>query len=409
MALILQKFGGTSLANVDRIKSVAQRVVKEVEQGNQVVVVVSAMAGVTSQLVGWTHQCVHHQFTASEYDVVVSSGEQVTAGLMALALNDLGIESRSWMSWQLPIYTNNHHKNAEIMRIDTQSLREEMGKGRVAVVTGFQGLSPQNRVTTIGRGGSDYTAVALAAALQADRCDIYTDVDGVYTADPRLITDAQKLDELSYQDVLDLAGYGAKVLHPQSVVCAQLGGIPLRVLSSFNHNEGTVIGSVARQLDYLGVTSRCDRAMFMIKLPRENKNICAELQKAFMDSCVELDYTCDFEPEEDYLILLVSKDDQEEAESLLLEYNKAHKDKLESITTYSRVAQVALVGSITQVDTLASQVMDDLSEKNIDCYKMRKNAKALTLLLPVDKMEEAVKTLHSRYILKQTRSKKEVA
>lgn len=406
MALIVQKFGGTSLANVNRIKSVAQRVIQEIEQGNQVVVVVSAMAGVTSQLVGWTHQCVNHQLTASEYDVVVSSGEQVTAGLMALALNDLGINSRSWLSWQLPIHTDHHHKNAEITHINVQAIQEAFSKGQVAVVTGFQGLSPQGRVSTVGRGGSDYTAVALAVALKADRCDIYTDVDGVFTADPRLITDAQKLDYLSYQDVLDLAGHGAKVLQAQSVVCAQKGHVPLRVLSSFNYNEGTVIGTVSQVTPMIGVTSRRDRAMYVLQLTDNPIHISQKLQQAFVDSSVELDFSCDFVPEGQTLTLLISKDDQEEAESVLSTYSKNYKDHIENITTYSRVAQVALVG---KVEGLEEQVSRQLMERDISFYQMKKSPRALTVLLPADKMEEVVKILHSTHILKQHNLRKEVA
>ena len=211
MSSIVQKFGGTSLGDVERIKNVAQRVEREVAAGNKVAVVVSAMAGVTNQLVDWTRQSslVHD---AREYDVVVSSGEQVTAGLLALALQDLGVDARSWLGWQIPLRTDGVHGKARIERIDVTELQRRLAQGQVAVVAGFQGIGPRGRITTLGRGGSDTSAVALAAALGADRCDIFTDVDGVYTSDPRIVAKARKLDRITYEEMLELASQGARVL-----------------------------------------------------------------------------------------------------------------------------------------------------------------------------------------------------
>jgi aspartate kinase len=397
MTLIVQKFGGTSLANVDRIKSVAQRVIAEIEQGHQVVVVVSAMAGVTNQLVGWSHQCVNHHLTASEYDVVVSSGEQVTAGLMALALNDSGIKTRSWLSWQLPIKTDHHHKNASITAIDTQGLQETLDRGEVAVVAGFQGIGPDGRLTTVGRGGSDYTAVSLAVAMKATRCDIYTDVDGVFTADPRLITNARKLDHLSYQDVLDLAGHGAKVLQPQSIESAQQGNVPIRVLSSFNNNEGTTVSSLSQTNEYIGVTSRRDRSMFDLELDGEVDLASKAIKKALVDACVEIDYNSRFEPNGDRLTILVARDDYEEAESTL---NQC--DAVKAIKTFSRVAQVAVVGKIGhKAAEIAKKIQISLDDKEIPVYEMKADERAVSIIMPADRMEEAVKVLHNEYILQQ--------
>src|SRR5215469_11618886 len=216
MARIVQKFGGTSVADVVRIKNVARRVKCEVDSGNEVAVVVSAMAGVTNQLVDWTRE-TSRLHDAREYDVVVASGEQVAAGLLSLALQNLGIDARSWLGWQIPIRTDGAHGKARIEAIDVGEIRRRLAHGQVAVVAGFQGLGPRGRITTLGRGGSDTSAVALAAALEADRCDIFTDVDGVYTTDPRIVAKARKLDRITYEEMLEMASQGAKVLQTRSV------------------------------------------------------------------------------------------------------------------------------------------------------------------------------------------------
>ena len=204
MARIVQKFGGTSVADLDRIRTAALRVKQEYDQGNEVAVVVSAMAGVTNQLVDWTVK-ISPLHDAREYDAVVASGEQVTSGLMALALQQLGIDARSWLGWQIPIRTDGAHGKARIEAIETDEMNRRMKARQVPVVAGFQGLGPDNRITTLGRGGSDTSAVALAAALHADRCDIFTDVDGVYTTDPRIVAKARKLDKITYEEMLEMA------------------------------------------------------------------------------------------------------------------------------------------------------------------------------------------------------------
>ena len=222
MARIVMKFGGTSVADLDRIKNVARRVKAEVDNGNEVAVVVSAMAGVTNQLVGYC-QSLSPLFDAREYDAVVATGEQVTAGLVAIALQELGQEARSWQGWQVAVETNGEHGKARIESIEGEELIERMKLGQVPVVAGFQGIGPDNRVTTLGRGGSDTSAVALAAALKADQCDIYTDVDGIYTTDPRIVPNAKKLSKITYEEMLELASVGAKVLQTRSVELAVTG------------------------------------------------------------------------------------------------------------------------------------------------------------------------------------------
>ena len=240
MARIVMKFGGTSMAGVERIRNVAERVRREVAAGNQVAVVVSAMAGETDRLVAFCRE-VAPLYDPAEYDVVVASGEQVTSGLLAIALQTIGVRARSWLGWQLPIRTSAGHAAARIEDIDTAALEAALAAGDVAVIPGFQGMAEGGRVSTLGRGGSDTSAVAVAAALKADRCDIYTDVDGVYTTDPRIVPRARKLKTVTYEEMLELASVGAKVLQTRSVGLAMRENVRLQVLSSFDDRPGTLI------------------------------------------------------------------------------------------------------------------------------------------------------------------------
>ncbi|MET3824485.1 aspartate kinase [Sphingomonas sp. PvP055] len=236
MARIVMKFGGTSMAGIDRIRSVAARVKREVAAGNQVAVVVSAMAGETDRLVGFCREA-SALYDPKEYDVVVSAGEQITSGLLAIALQAAGVPARSWLGWQLAIATSDAHASARIENIDMAALEASLAAGEVAVIPGFQGVDAEGRVTTLGRGGSDTSAVAMAAAMKADRCDIYTDVDGVYTTDPRIVPRARKLKKVTYEEMLELASVGAKVLQTRSVGLAMKEGVRVQVLSSFTGED----------------------------------------------------------------------------------------------------------------------------------------------------------------------------
>jgi len=244
MPTLVMKFGGTSVANLDRIARAAKRVAREVANGYDVIVIVSAMSGKTNELVGWVDE-TSPLYDAREYDAIVSSGENVTAGLMALRLQEMDIPARSWQGWQVPVKTTSAHSSARIEEIPTERINAKFGEGmRVAVVAGFQGISPEGRITTLGRGGSDTTAVAFAAAFGADRCDIYTDVDGVYTTDPRITDKARKLDKIAFEEMLELASLGAKVLQTRSVELAMRYKVRLRVLSSFEEpsdSAGTLV------------------------------------------------------------------------------------------------------------------------------------------------------------------------
>ena len=237
---LVQKFGGTSVADAARIRAAAKRVAREVRAGNQVAVVVSAMAGATDRLVERAREMAR-VYDTREYDVVVSAGEQVTVGLMALALQALGLEARSWLGWQVPIRTDGTHGRARIRAVEAGAVERWMEGGGVAVVAGFQGLGPDGRVTTLGRGGSDTSAVALAAALAADRCDIFTDVDGIYTSDPRIVGKARKLDRITFEEMLEMASQGTRVLETRSVGLAMNRGVALRVRSSFDDGPGTLV------------------------------------------------------------------------------------------------------------------------------------------------------------------------
>ena len=240
MARIVMKFGGTSMAGIERIRNVASRVKREWEAGNEVAVVVSAMAGETDRLVNFCREA-SPLYDPREYDVVVASGEQVTSGLLAIVLQAMGVPARSWLGWQLPIRTSDAHASARIADIDTEALSRSLANREVAVIPGFQGMTDEERITTLGRGGSDTSAVAMAAAMKADRCDIYTDVDGVYTTDPRIVPRARKLDKVTYEEMLELASVGAKVLQTRSVGLAMKEKVRVQVLTSFDDRPGTLI------------------------------------------------------------------------------------------------------------------------------------------------------------------------
>lgn len=276
MARYVLKFGGTSVANVTRLEHVAEIVKQEVEAGNQIVVVVSAMAGSTNELVGYAHSLCSHQSTL-EHDVVLAAGEQITSGLLALALQGLGLKARSFLAWQIPIQTDDSPSHARILDIPTDELEKCFKDKIIPVVAGFQGITTKNRITTLGRGGSDTTAVALAAALSADRCDIYTDVDGVYTADPRLVAKASKLTSITYEEMFEMAAQGAKVLQARSVELAMKHKVNLRVLSSFIESEGTYITSKRNLMESIVISgiahNQNEAKITLLDIPNEAGNI----------------------------------------------------------------------------------------------------------------------------------------
>ena len=291
MARIVQKFGGTSVSDIDRIKDVALRVKAEVDRGNQVAVVVSAISGVTNQLVDYCTQ-VAPMHDAREYDAIVSTGEQVTSGLLSIALQDRGVQARSWTGWQIPITTNDAHGKARILKVNGEELVRRMEQGHVTVVAGFQGIGPDNRVTTLGRGGSDTTAVALAAAVHADRCDIYTDVEGVYTTDPRVVPTAKKLDKITYEEMLEMASLGAKILQARSVEMAMKHGVRIQVLSSFSDAAGTLVcdeDEIVEKELVSGITYSQDEAKVTLLGVEDQPGVAAGIFGPLADANINVD------------------------------------------------------------------------------------------------------------------------
>ncbi|MEM6307677.1 MAG: aspartate kinase, partial [Pseudomonadota bacterium] len=295
MPRLVMKFGGTSVANLDRIRHAAKRIGVEVAKGYDVIVIVSAMSGKTNELVGWVNE-TSPLYDAREYDAVVSSGENVTAGLMALTLQEMDIPARSWQGWQVPVQTTSAHAAARIEEIPTDNLDAKFNEGmKVAVVAGFQGISPEGRITTLGRGGSDTTAVAFAAAFDAERCDIYTDVDGVYTTDPRISDKARKLDKIAFEEMLELASLGAKVLQTRSVELAMRYKVKLRVLSSFEEQSDTAGTLVCDEEEIMesnvvsGVAYSKDEAKMTLVSVADRPGIAAAIFGPLSDAGVNVD------------------------------------------------------------------------------------------------------------------------
>src|SRR5690349_20984158 len=401
MARIVQKFGGTSLADIERIKNVARRVKRETDAGNEVAVVVSAMAGVTNQLVDWTRQtCKLHD--AREYDVVVASGEQVTAGLVALALQDLGINARSWLGWQIPMRTDDMHGKARILDIATADLLRRMGEGQVAVVAGFQGMGPDHRVTTLGRGGSDTSAVALAAALGADRCDIFTDVDGVYTTDPRIVAKARKLDKITYEEMLEMASLGAKVLQIRSVEMAMKHRVRLQVLSSFEDRPGTLVvdeDEIVEQEMVSGIAYSRDEAKITITRVPDRPGVAASIFGPLADANINVDMIVQNTSERGDttdLTFTVTKADIERAKQVL---NGRHNElKFAALQSDPNVVKVSVIGvGMRSHAGIAQRMFQALAEKGINIQVISTSEIKISVLVAEEYTELAVRALHTAY------------
>ncbi|WP_169565993.1 aspartate kinase [Sneathiella limimaris] len=401
MARLVMKFGGTSVGSIDRIKNVAQRVKKEVDAGNEVAVVVSAMSGETNRLVGLTSE-VAALHDAREYDVVVSSGEQVTVGLLSMALQDLGINARSWLGWQVPVKTDAVHGSARIEGIDCSDIITRFADGQVAVCAGFQGIGSDNRITTLGRGGSDTSAVALAAALEADRCDIYTDVDGIYTADPRIATKASKLDRITYEEMLELASLGAKVLQTRSVEMAMKHRVKLQVLSSFEEIPGTLVvdeEDIVEQQVVSGVTYTRDEAKVTLQQVNDTPGVAATVFGALADANVNVDMIVQNVSEDGKatdLTFTVGKKDLDPALKVL----EGLKDQVacKALVPDPNVVKVSIVGMGMRSHAGVAQTMfAALAEKNINIQVISTSEIKVSVLLAEEYTELAVRTLHSAF------------
>ena len=401
MARIVCKFGGTSVADSERIRQTAERVKACIDAGNEVAVVVSAMAGVTEQLIARTRE-VSPLHDAREYDVVVSSGEQVTAGLVALALQRIGVSARSWLAWQLPVTTDDTHSSARIRDIDTAAIEQRLATGEVPVVTGFQGLAPRQRLTTLGRGGSDITAVMLAAALNADQCDIYTDVDGVYTADPRIVAKARKLDKISYEEMLEMASQGAKVLHTRSVELAMNRGVRLQVLSSFVDAPGTFLVDedelVERQV-ISGIAYSRDEAKITLMRLADRPGVAASIFGPLADAAINVDMIVQSASEDGTLTDLtfsLAKSDLDRAFAVL----EREREKIGYADLYadSSVVKISVIGvGMRSHAGVAARMFQTLAEKGINIEVISTSEIKVSVLVAEEYTELAVRALHSAY------------
>lgn len=401
MARIVMKFGGTSVADLDRIRNVADRVKREVEAGNEVAVVVSAMAGVTNQLVKWCQE-LSPLHDAREYDAVVATGEQVTTGLLAIALQTVGIDARSWQGWQVPVTTDGAHGKARVESIDGSLLIERMGQGQVPVIAGFQGVEPaRHRITTLGRGGSDLSAVAIAAAVQADRCDIYTDVDGIYTTDPRIVPRARKLEKISYEEMLELASVGAKVLQTRSVELAMKQRVRVQVLSSFEDKPGSLVvdeDEIVEQPVVSGIAYSRDDAKVTLRRVPDRPGIAAAVFGALAAANVNVDMIVQnigADGSTD-MTFTVGKADLARAR-VTLERAQAELGH-EALIADPDVAKISVVGiGMRSHAGIANTMFKALAEKNINIQVISTSEIKVSVLVGVEYTELAVRALHTAY------------
>lgn len=408
MPVLVMKFGGTSVATLDRIKRAAKRVGVEVAKGYDVIVIVSAMSGKTNELVGWVNE-TSPLFDAREFDAVVSSGENVTAGLMALTLQEMDVPARSWQGWQVPVRTTSAHASARIEEIPTDNISAKFGEGmRVAVVAGFQGVSPEGRITTLGRGGSDTTAVAFAAAFEAERCDIYTDVDGVYTTDPRICEKARKLDKIAFEEMLELASLGAKVLQTRSVELAMRYRVRLRVLSSFEEqsdNAGTLVcdeEDIMESNVVAGVAYSRDEAKLTLLSVADRPGIAATIFTSLSDAGVNVDMIVQNISEEGRTDMTFScpTDQVARAEVALAETKEKGVLNFGELVADTDVAKVSVVGIGMRSHTgVAAKMFRVLSEEGINIKVITTSEIKISVLIDRKYMELAVQALHDAFEL----------
>jgi aspartate kinase len=402
MARIVMKFGGTSVADVDRIKQVARRVKAEVDAGHQVGVVVSAMSGVTNQLVGYVREASRF-YDTREYDTVVSAGEQITVGLTAIALQEIGVSARSWLGWQVPIKTDDAHGSARIMEIDGGEIIRRMEQaGQVAVFAGFQGVDPQGRVSTLGRGGSDTSAVAIAAAVGADRCDIYTDVDGIYTTDPRIVTKARKLDRITYEEMLEMASQGAKVLQTRAVEMAMKHRVRVQVLSSFEDTPGSLIvdeDEIVEQEVVSGIAYSRDESKITLTRVPDRPGSAAGIFGPLADQHINVDMIVqNVSPEGGYtdLTFTVGKDDFDRAMKMLQE--RQGDFGYAEIVPDTDVVKVSVIGvGMRSHAGVANTMFKALSDKGINIQVISTSEIKVSVLIAEEYTELALRALHSAY------------
>lgn len=415
MPRLVMKFGGTSVADLERIRNVAQRVRGEVDNGYEVVVIVSAMSGKTNELVGWVRDASTVEgsnspgfYDAREYDAIVSSGEQVTSGLLSLVLQEMGVQARSWQGWQIPVKTTSAHGAARIEEIPTENLDAKFNDGmQVAVVAGFQGLSPENRITTLGRGGSDTTAVAFAAALEAERCDIYTDVDGIYTTDPRITKKARKLDKISYEEMLELASLGAKVLQTRSVELAMRFKVRLQVLSSFSNEPGTLVcdeEEIMEKNAVAGVAYSRDEAKMTLISVADRPGVAAKIFGALAEASINVDMIVQNISEEGRTDMTFScpVDDVSAATKAIEAAKESGEINYHGLDADTGVAKVSIVGiGMRSHAGVAQKMFKALSDDNINIKVITTSEIKVSVLVDRKYMELAVQSLHDAFELDQ--------
>jgi aspartate kinase len=400
MARIVQKFGGTSVADVERIKAVARRVKREADAGHEVAVVVSAMSGVTNQLVAWANSFGGLP-DEQEYDTVVASGEQVTAGLTALALRELGVKARSFLGWQVPIETDEAHGKARIAAIPTAALDAAIAAGEIPVVAGFQGVAPGARVATLGRGGSDTSAVALAAALKADRCDIFTDVDGVYTTDPRIVAKAKKLDKITYEEMLEMASLGAKVLQTRSVELAMNHRVRVQVLSSFTDAPGTMVvneDEIVEQQVVSGIAySRDEAKVTLVRVP-DRPGVAAAIFGPLSDSAINVDMIVQNIAEDGTTDLTFTVTKADLARTVKTLEERRGQLNFKELKPDPNVVKISVVGvGMRSHAGVANTMFRALADKAINIQVISTSEIKVSVLIAAEYTELAVRALHTAY------------
>ncbi|MCD5405688.1 MAG: aspartate kinase, partial [Desulfotomaculum sp.] len=400
--LIVQKYGGTSVGDPERIKNVAKRVVKRYKEGNDMVVVVSAMGHTTDELIDLMKKVTNNP-DDREMDVLLSTGEQVTISLLAMAIKDLGCDAISFTGAQAGILTTDVHTKAKISDVNKERIKEELKKGRIVVVAGFQGINEHGDITTLGRGGSDTTAVALAVALNADMCEIYTDVDGVYTTDPRIVPEASKLSTISYDEMLELASLGAQVLHPRSVELSKLYGVKLQVRSSFNENPGTIIQEVTdmeKSMMVSGVAYDKNIAKIGLYNVPVRKRLAFEIFKALADKNVNVDIIVQTASHDDVkdMSFTIAKDDLRKA--LVVIESLQHKINFEGYTHDEDVAKVSIVGAgMISNPGVAAMMFEALADEGINIEMITTSEIKVSCVIKDTDVEKAVKAIHKKFNL----------
>ena len=401
MTRLVLKFGGTSVGDIERIKAVALRIKVEVDAGNEIVVVVSAMSGVTNRLIGYVDE-IAPIYDAREYDVVVSSGEQITSGLLAMALQELGTSARSLQGWQIPVYTDGAHGKARIKSISDEDVIKSLQEGTVVIVPGFQGVGPDGRVTTLGRGGSDTTAVALAAALKADRCDIYTDVDGIYTADPRIVAKAHKLEKITHEEMLEMASVGAKVLQTRAVEIAMKHAVHIQVLSSFTNKPGTLVvdeDEVVEQEFVSGIAYSRDEAKITLIKVSDRPGAAARIFGPLADASVNVDMIVQNVSDDGKatdLTFTVTRSDLDRAIEIL---NQNKRDLgFEGISSDRNVVKVSVIGvGMRSHAGVAQRMFECLGDEGVNIQVISTSEIKVSVLISEEFTERAVRALHTVY------------